>query len=781
MKTIKEQILESLAGIDRPVSFCASGTLPLVLPGLEVNGIGPIGLPLNESAALELIGCCRQAPYGKGTKTVVDTNVRRVWELDPEQFQLLNPEWPNCMDRVMSAIQQHLGLQDQPLESQLYKLLIYEKGGFFLPHKDGEKVDRMVATCIISLPSPHEGGSLVIRHAGEEVTIRFDSPENRFNLQYAAFYSDCEHEVKPVESGYRLCLVYNLVLTGNGRAAVQAPNFGQQADRLTSLIQKWKASKASHSLAIALTYEYSKDGLSPENLKGEDQSRAAVIRSAAEKAGCRATLALLTLWEIGSAEDDSGDDYYGRSSRSRRDREDPPESSYHMLDVDDFSLTADHWVAFDGTRPSFGELRFDEDQLIADVPIRELTPEEDFEGYTGNAGMTLERWYRQAIIAIWPVEAHYRVVCGAGTTAAVEELCRMAEMIPTFSGIEQLRHREECRRFAGAVISTWKFNSSVGKESSADRMLKALACIGSRKQFLKFLIRIAPAEKVLSDVRLLAQQCRRFGWTVCQPGLNAIFEKKEGRFLVRNAKLLHALCRIADTRKEKQDGCRTVASVMLQAITVWALQVKLDHWEDGRVQAKVLVLHLLKALCRLDDEDLLKKAIELFQQLTDKFDAVSVQIPVVQQLQPFLLKHPLKNRKPIDGWLKALLSLLEQRTAEEPQSPGDDARAAVLNCKCANCSTVNRFLESPDQKEFAFRARQDLRGHVEHSITRDKADLRTETIRKGSPQTLLCTKTVASWQRRHDIWKKDCESLAIIRTMLSPSKSSASDKRPRKK
>ena len=59
MKTIKEQILESLAGIDRPVSFCASGTLPLVLPGLEVNGIGPIGLPLSESAALQLIGCCR--------------------------------------------------------------------------------------------------------------------------------------------------------------------------------------------------------------------------------------------------------------------------------------------------------------------------------------------------------------------------------------------------------------------------------------------------------------------------------------------------------------------------------------------------------------------------------------------------------------------------------------------------------------------------------------------------------------------------------------------------
>lgn len=354
-------------------------------------------------------------------------------------------------------------------------------------------------------------------------------------------------------------------------------------------------------------------------------------------------------------------------------------------------------------------------------------------------------------------------------------------MIPTFSGIEQLRHREECRRFSGAVISSWKFNSSVGKQSSADRMLKTLARIGSRRQFLKFLVRIAPAEKMLSEVRLLAQQCRRFGWTVCAPGLNAIFEKTEGRYLARNAKLLHALCRISDKGKEKQESCRKLASLMLQAITVWALQVKPEHWEDGRVEAKVLVLHLLKALCCLGDEDLLKKAIELFQALTDKFDAVSVQVPVVRELQPFLQKHPPRNMKPIEGWLKTLVSLLEQRTAEEPQQPGDYAREAVLKCKCANCATVNRFLESPDQKEFAFRARQDLRGHVEQNITRDKADLRTETIRKGSPQTLLCTKTEVSWQRRHDIWKHDCESLVIIRTMLPKSTSSTTGKRPRKK
>lgn len=34
---------------------------------------------------------------------------------------------------------------------------------------------------------------------------------NLYDLKYAAFYGECNHEVKPVMSGYRLCLTYNLV------------------------------------------------------------------------------------------------------------------------------------------------------------------------------------------------------------------------------------------------------------------------------------------------------------------------------------------------------------------------------------------------------------------------------------------------------------------------------------------------------------------------------------------------------------------------------------------
>ena len=58
----------SIDKVDRPGTFCTGGDLPLVMPGLEVDGLGPIRLPLGKTQARKLIKLCRQAPYGKGTE-----------------------------------------------------------------------------------------------------------------------------------------------------------------------------------------------------------------------------------------------------------------------------------------------------------------------------------------------------------------------------------------------------------------------------------------------------------------------------------------------------------------------------------------------------------------------------------------------------------------------------------------------------------------------------------------------------------------------------------------
>jgi predicted 2-oxoglutarate/Fe(II)-dependent dioxygenase YbiX len=85
---------------------------------------------------------------------------------------------------------------------------VYRKGQFFLPHQDSEKDDAMIATLVVTLPSAHTGGELVVHHLGAATTYRgFDT-----RISLVAFYADCRHEVRPVTSGHRIALTYDLLL-----------------------------------------------------------------------------------------------------------------------------------------------------------------------------------------------------------------------------------------------------------------------------------------------------------------------------------------------------------------------------------------------------------------------------------------------------------------------------------------------------------------------------------------------------------------------------------------
>ena len=64
-----EHLVEALAGIDRPGDVAAAGDRTPTIPGLKVEGIGAVGLPLSKAQARALSRRCRQAPYGKGSRS----------------------------------------------------------------------------------------------------------------------------------------------------------------------------------------------------------------------------------------------------------------------------------------------------------------------------------------------------------------------------------------------------------------------------------------------------------------------------------------------------------------------------------------------------------------------------------------------------------------------------------------------------------------------------------------------------------------------------------------
>ena len=110
----------------------------------QVDGLDePLTLPLTPAAAQSLKALCTQAPFGRGASTVFDTRVRHTWQLDADKFHVvLTPSWLKALNSIVEGVCTGLGLADNRVrvEAQPYKLLLYEQGSFFAPHKDTEKV-----------------------------------------------------------------------------------------------------------------------------------------------------------------------------------------------------------------------------------------------------------------------------------------------------------------------------------------------------------------------------------------------------------------------------------------------------------------------------------------------------------------------------------------------------------------------------------------------------------------------------------------------------------------
>ena len=113
-----------------------------------------------------------------------------------------------------------------PIHVELYKLNIYSgPRGKFHAHVDTPRSPTQFGSLVVCLPYPHSGGELRVRHAGSSTEFNWsqsydmDDPK----IHWAAFYSDCEHEVAQVTEGHRVTLTYNLYFSSTNSILAHPP------------------------------------------------------------------------------------------------------------------------------------------------------------------------------------------------------------------------------------------------------------------------------------------------------------------------------------------------------------------------------------------------------------------------------------------------------------------------------------------------------------------------------------------------------------------------------
>jgi hypothetical protein len=750
-KTARER-LARLLGDSMPAElFSAQLPASAHFLKLEVSGVGPVSLPVRAPLAKKLIAVARPAMFGRAEETLTDTSVRDTWELTPDQVTLGGPGWTALMERVLEHFRDELGLpRASRLRAELHSMLLYGKGQFFLPHQDSEKDDAMVGTLVVSLPSAHTGGELVIDHAGQSNAYRASNKE----LTFVAFYADCRHHVTPVRSGYRVTLTFNLLFAAETPAPESDPAtelvhcLTEHFTRPATLPYGSRDLGPPNRLVFLLDHEYTQRGLTWRRLKGADVERADLLRAAARQAGCESVLALAEVKETWDAlpSDNDQRDYYDDYNEDEDDgygHEDP--SDFQLNDLIDDEITLGWWTSPDGTGGEPISLHVPDHEVCATTPSVNLVPyQSEYEGYMGNYGNTLDRWYRRAAVVVWPRDRAFAARAEAGSQWA----------------LHQLRDRIEAgdldgaRAAADSLAPFWKtVGAQAGLLSAALEVAAGLEAAETAAMLLEpFRIETVAQEHAGG----LAATAGRYGeeWTRSvvdgwfgpeHPYRNELYEWIDNR--------LSGLCGALHAA-----GSPTVARLLVAG--AWSrMDDQLRLWTTfARTELRQPQLEMLSSplVCLLGAAD--DKPRDQITGVLRKYGD-----NVVECLMPALRLAAARRAAGLDAVAQDCADRLGAIIARPPRDE-DDWSIAWIGCGCGLCDRLGTFLGSRSQRVFEWPLATDGRRHMHAGIDSAGLPVRHQTRRQGRPYTLVLAKTDELFTRASNARHQAVTDLAWLRS-----------------
>lgn len=249
----------------------------------------------------QLLHDMQPATFGHQGQNVLGESCHKAYELEPSDFACtFNPHELGIVDDIARVLLP--GFKDQTtskdkldsvcgppeenverelvMRAELYRLNVHAgPSGRFKTHFDAPRSTKQIGSLVVCLPSVHEGGQLEVRHEGRTATFDWSFPEiARSEIQWAAFYSDCEHEFLPVTSGHLITLTYNLYVSsgtgcpGVGRGLIDATQLPLH-DILHELLSQENFMPDGGYLGVHTSHAYSHTSGSsgpPPTLKGAD-------------------------------------------------------------------------------------------------------------------------------------------------------------------------------------------------------------------------------------------------------------------------------------------------------------------------------------------------------------------------------------------------------------------------------------------------------------------------------------------------------------------------------
>lgn len=740
-------------------AFCAEGQLPIDALTVSVKDIGALASPLRPEGAYALHAASTPAHHGRRDKTLLDKRVRDTGELHGD---LLTLHWGvGTCEALQAAVASALGLQR--IEARLHNLLVYGPGQFFKPHQDTEKHRGMVGTLVLVWPSPHIGGELVVRHGSEQA--HFASQHlNAGAIRWCAFYADCRHEVAPVSEGWRVVLTFDLVLPAqNATPRAPVPAALSQALREHFLpasgprLWPW---------VFLLDHEYTERGLHWPLLKGADRPRVATLRAAAEALGLTIHLALAEVHEQWTAAVSGGGRWRGRGDRDDRDDPEPDE-------LIDRGIVLNHWVDADDRPLRRAKLPVAESDTASFSDTDEsFLVNQEYEGYMGNYGETLDYWYRRAALVIQTPTAEEAGRFVSDFDAALADAVALAR---------QGRGDELATRLHAATRALDAQRQQRGRALFA-AYCKLAAALPDADQARGIMQGFDWVELQSADARALARLSARRGeaWTadLIDAWTQATDHWRRPDWHVDDSSGAHG------------GGARPPWPRLLQSFLEAGFGAGLSHalidrllsrCHQALVAADASLEQLTPARRGASLAARLQALCDLAAALRLSSDVSGAMVPMVRHVQAHPLVYPPRQLRPLvqalpaDGpaamlaLRDAVLAALRQALAT-PERPAQDHTVDDIEwvCRCADCNAVIGWAESAHAQALTLAMPEARRRHVQERLSAAAAPLVCTTLRQGSPHKLVIAKASGLHNGRQALRRKWEADLAAIDSGVRP-------------
>ena len=772
--SVLDRVTAALAAITSQGAFAAEQAWPSDDLVIEVKGVGVLRFPLSATTACALCAIAHPAPFGRRDKTLRDVSVRDTWEIGNNRLKIDARRWKRTLEPALASLRTKLGLSDDgKLIAVLDKMLVYTPAQFFAAHKDSERADDRVGSLVVELPSASSGGAVIVDHHGEKKTFR-GGKRGPKDLSLLAFYADCHHEVKPIALGYRVVLTYHLLhrAAASPRAAVpQSPSASAAVDNLVESVKAYFATPFAHGygnpapqlpdrLIYLLDHEYTEKSLAWARLKNGDRLRVDMLRQVSERLDCESYLALADVHENWTCEEDDSDSYGWRGRRHRRDEVDHDESSEHELgELCDSSVELRHWVGRDGhTAPSVPVTPAESEICFTKASV-ELDPfKSEHEGYMGNYGNTVDRWYHRAALVMWPRDRNFVIRAKVSPSWAVNELAARVKA----------RALPEARDGARSLLPFWARHAP--KEESQTfftKLLKVVLSLDDAELAHELLAPFGPH-------RLSARALLTFSALVELHGLawsQRVFASWSERVRYDAAPWLPLL-------PDLFEALLSGAPKHGREFAAWLLTREVNAFEQGRIAAlrlpaiwlggekvpehSVTLLALLNGAAVID-------AASTRDRLVTLLTTGNTALPILGA--GALLETCREGRTPaavrslgLHALYRHVVDALERTLAAPARAVDDWAIELPIGCKCELCMLLSAFLRDRTRFEHAWPLAEARRRHVHDAIGRHHLPVTHVTTRRGSPYSLVLTKQKTLFEREAAVRARQKTLLRWLKT-----------------